>query len=173
MSYVYDNTSLNFPKSDFSPLPAGADATKWVRAEDWNSTNQAVQDIRSVLYSAKWYGLEEQVSAPSPPVGVSNYVYYLGGNKLFLSQGSPAVLYRALLMNLNLNRVLIGDGENFQLGLASGTKIGTSTSEKLGFWGAAPIAQPNVTGSRVGGAALANLLTALHNMGLIVDSTTA
>jgi len=44
----------------------------------------------------------------------------------------------------------------------------------LGVFGAAPpIAQPTVTGSRGGNAALASLLTALAATGLIVDGTSA
>lgn len=43
----------------------------------------------------------------------------------------------------------------------------------LGFYGAAAVAKPTVTGSRGGNAALASLLTALANLGLITDSTTA
>jgi hypothetical protein len=44
---------------------------------------------------------------------------------------------------------------------------------KLAFNNTAPIAKPTVTGSRGGNAALASLLTALANYGLITDSTTA
>jgi hypothetical protein len=43
----------------------------------------------------------------------------------------------------------------------------------LGFHGATPVAQQTVTGSRGDGTALANLLSALDELGLIVDSTTA
>ena len=42
---------------------------------------------------------------------------------------------------------------------------------KLGFYGAAPVVKPTVTGSKGGNAALASLITALANLGLIVDST--
>jgi hypothetical protein len=42
----------------------------------------------------------------------------------------------------------------------------------LGFFGAATVAQPTVTGSRGGNAALTSLLTALSTLGLLVDSTT-
>ena len=41
----------------------------------------------------------------------------------------------------------------------------------LGFFGAAPVARPTVTGSRSGNAALASLLTQLANLGLITDSS--
>jgi hypothetical protein len=34
------------------------------------------------------------------------------------------------------------DGVNITLGSSTGTKIGTSTSQKLGFWNATPIVQP-------------------------------
>lgn len=43
---------------------------------------------------------------------------------------------------------------------------------KMGFFGlATPISKPTVTGSRGGNAALADLLTELQNLGLIVDSS--
>lgn len=43
----------------------------------------------------------------------------------------------------------------------------------LGFYSTAGVAQPTVTGSRAGNAALADLLTELATMGLIVDSSSA
>ena len=43
----------------------------------------------------------------------------------------------------------------------------------VGFFGTAPTTKPTVTGSRGGNAALASLLTALANLGLITDSTSA
>lgn len=49
----------------------------------------------------------------------------------------------------------------------------SGTAAMIGFLGAAAIARPNVTGSRGGNAALASFLTALANLGLITDSTTA
>lgn len=42
----------------------------------------------------------------------------------------------------------------------------------IGFNNTTPIAKPTVTGSRAGNAALASLLTALANYGLITDSST-
>lgn len=46
-------------------------------------------------------------------------------------------------------------------------------SNGIGFFGATPIAKPNVSGSRGGNAALASLLTSLAALGLISDGTTA
>lgn len=42
----------------------------------------------------------------------------------------------------------------------------------LGFYGATPVAQQTVTGSRTDGTALASLLTVLANLGLIIDAST-
>ena len=44
---------------------------------------------------------------------------------------------------------------------------------KVGFYGTSPISKPTMTGSRGGNAALASLLTALSQLGLIVDNTSA
>lgn len=47
------------------------------------------------------------------------------------------------------------------------------TQALVGFFGATAIAKPAVTGSRAANAALASLLTALANLGLISDSSSA
>ena len=62
-----------------------------------------------------------------------------------------------------------------QGGTSSGGGVVLSQSGgRLGFFGlATPITKTSVTGSRSGGTALTNLLTALANYGLITDSTTA
>ena len=45
-------------------------------------------------------------------------------------------------------------------------------TNELGFYGATPVPQQDVTGAHGGNAALVSLLTALSNLGLITDSTT-
>ena len=55
----------------------------------------------------------------------------------------------------------------------TGIEIGANaTGSYLGFHGTGAITKPTVTGSRGGNAALASLLTALANYGLITDSST-
>ena len=68
--------------------------------------------------------------------------------------------------------VLNGD-YNFKVGTVTGVQFGASNTVKMGWFGATPIVQPSVTGSRGGNAALASLLTELALLGLIVDNTTA
>jgi hypothetical protein len=48
-----------------------------------------------------------------------------------------------------------------------------SNCTHMGFFNTAPVAKPTVTGSRGGNAALASLLTALANLGLITNNTSA
>jgi len=38
--------------------------------------------------------------------------------------------------------IQILDGRNIQVGLATGTKIGTAIDQKLGFWNKVPVVQP-------------------------------
>ena len=74
---------------------------------------------------------------------------------------------------LNVNGLLtLVDGNNVTVGSANGSKIGTSTAQKLSFWNAAPIAQPTVSGASLT-PAVSSLLTALANMGLISNTAGA
>jgi len=57
---------------------------------------------------------------------------------------------------LNLNNV------NMQLGVSTGTKLGTATNQKLGFWNATPLVQQSV-----GADTLANLYTLLRAVGIV------
>lgn len=66
------------------------------------------------------------------------------------------------------------DGRNVQLGLTTGTKIGTSASQKLGFFNATPVIQPAAISAPSGGAtidaparnAITSIITTLQNLGL-------
>lgn len=72
------------------------------------------------------------------------------------------------------------DGRNIQLGKATGTKIGTETTQKLGFYNKAPVVQPAaVTGASAQGGsynqtnvqsiadAVNGVITKLQSLGLL------
>ena len=67
-----------------------------------------------------------------------------------------------------------GDGSNIPLGTTTGTKIGTSTSQKLGFYNKTPITQPAGISAPSGGGtqdtqartAIISIITALNSLGL-------
>lgn len=61
------------------------------------------------------------------------------------------------LTNPTINGVTMGDGTNIVLNATTGTQIGTATTQKLGFYGATPVAQQ---------ATATDLGTVLANLGL-------
>jgi hypothetical protein len=69
--------------------------------------------------------------------------------------------------------IRLPNGGDIDIQSTTGTKIGTGTSKKIGFWGATPVVKQTVTGSRGANAALASLITALATAGLVVDSSSA
>jgi len=65
-------------------------------------------------------------------------------------------------VDLSSNPIIISDNFNIQTGTTNGTKIGTTTSNKLSFYNATPIVQPsNVP-----------VVSALQNLGLVASSVT-
>jgi hypothetical protein len=67
------------------------------------------------------------------------------------------------------------DGRNIQLGKGTGTKIGTEATQKIGFFGVAPVAQQSHIPAPSGGTvidneargAVSSTLTALHALGFV------
>lgn len=61
---------------------------------------------------------------------------------------------------LGCGTLTIADGSNIVIGTTTGTKLGTATTQKIGFFNAAPIVQP---------AAASDILASLINLGLIAS----
>jgi hypothetical protein len=79
------------------------------------------------------------------------------------------------IYNNGTGRYPLGISPSDQVTIGYGATIGQTlqhTGSRAGFYGAAPITRPRITGSRRDGTALANLLSKLQAMGLIVDNTT-
>lgn len=93
-----------------------------------------------------------------------------GQNDLVLMANNSGT---ASSFRLSSTSVGFSDGLNFAVGTTTGTKFGTTSTQKLGFFGATPIVRPTVSGSRATGAALTSLLTTLAALGIITDATTA
>ncbi len=58
------------------------------------------------------------------------------------------------------NDLTLSDTRNIILGTGTGTKIGTATTQKIGFFNATPIVQPS-----------GNIVTALQNLGLVASGS--
>jgi len=84
--------------------------------------------------------------------------------------GTTSVRVRSIYIDTSIDL----DAANLVTDTTTGTQIATGATQKLGFFGAAPVVQQVVSGARDDPeAALANLLTALDVLGLIDDQTTA
>jgi hypothetical protein len=60
-----------------------------------------------------------------------------------------------------LNTTLALDAQNVSTDTTTGTKIGTATTQKLGFWNATPIAQPAAVADATSAATVITQLNAL------------
>lgn len=92
---------------------------------------------------------------------------------------STATEYGLIQVNTNVfNLTALGASTVLNLATNAGTAVQISAAGdtkiigKSGFNNTAPIAKPTVTGSKAANAALASVLTALANYGLITDSST-
>ena len=87
-------------------------------------------------------------------------------------------------LSLNTTAMTFRDGLNQVFGTTTGTKLGTSTSQKIGFWNATPIVQPTTaiagaafisggagssikTDDTFGGYTLQQIAAALKNIGIL------
>jgi hypothetical protein len=76
------------------------------------------------------------------------------------STGSAYATQVALLTLAQDKTITLADAVNLVVDATTGTKIGTATTQKLGFWNATPVAQPANT---------TDLKDALENLGLIAS----
>lgn len=69
-NFLYDNTDLDFPKTDLEPLPEGADPTEYCMAANWNKAMQALLDVRGAILSGKYFGF-----TPGADPALSGHTY--------------------------------------------------------------------------------------------------
>jgi len=68
----------------------------------------------------------------------------VSGNSLLLSANGSTVF------TIDGTLLTFADAKNLVFNTTTGTKLGTATSQKIGFWNATPIVQPSGTGETVG-----------------------
>lgn len=83
-------------------------------------------------------------------------IAHTAGVSMGLGEGTAGAMQAAFLATT------VPDGTNLAFGTSTGTKLGTATTQKIGFYNATPIVQP--TG---------NVITSLQNIGLISAATLA
>lgn len=91
-----------------------------------------------------------------------------GGDLVFATRVNGGSLTEALRLKSDQSALFAGN-----VAINGDVAIGDAAGDKLTFHGGTGATQQTITGSRAGNAALADLLTKLATLGLIVDSTTA
>lgn len=94
-----------------------------------------------------------------------------GGGATLGGVAVPTISSTDTLSNKTLSGVTIADATNIALATGTGTKIGTATTQKLGFYNATPVVQPTAVADATDAASaitqLNALLTRMRNLGLI------
>lgn len=108
-NFIYNNTTLPYPKTNLAALPSGADPNEYVQDTDWNTLNQAVTDIKSVLRGSLWYGVAPQGSDPAPS-GVNSYIWVGSTNTLNLKNGGTTVQFVPATRQIVAGTGLAGTG---------------------------------------------------------------
>lgn len=111
--------------------------------------------------------------------GAHNFLWYSSGSlaRLFGTGPSSDLVTVSEAGNvvaqgsLTADQAILANGLNVAGGSRS-ILLGSAITDALSFYGHATHSQTTVTGSRGGNVALGNLLSALHNVGLIVDGST-
>lgn len=122
------------------------------------------------------YSVEASSATPTNEIVIGSNATGAGSNTVVI--GSTAILNTYLNGNVN-----ISDGNNIVLGDTTGTKIGTTASQKLAFYGDTPIVQPTTAvasatavhgsgqavkdDSTFGGYTIGQIVTALQTLGLL------
>lgn len=69
------------------------------------------------------------------------------------------------VITVSTSGLTFGEGENIAFGTTTGSQIGTSATQKLGFYGKTPVVQ-RAKASYANWAALSNVVQALVDLGL-------
>lgn len=109
------------------------------------------------------------------------FVGAAGSGSLFLDTSNGDLILRPNeqeRLRLTTTTGTFADGFNLAVGSTSGTKIGTATTQKLGFFNATPVAQRTVVADPSGGAtqdaeartAIIAVITRLEELGLFASA---
>jgi len=132
----------------------------------------------TVANNSVFLGFDTRAAADSQSNQIVIGYQAIGNGSNTATLGNTSITNTYLRGNINYT-----EGGNFVIGTTTGTKIGTATSQKIGFWNATPIIQPTTAvaaATRVGGGGttvtdsdtfdgytIAQLVKALRNMGAL------
>lgn len=92
-NWVYDGITnsgtLNFPKTDGTPIPVAGDPTKFVDAVEYNVVGQALTDTRFAIISGNFFGFGSRLPSGSLPAGAK-----ITDDFLFLRQDGALIQHK-------------------------------------------------------------------------------
>lgn len=171
----HDNVFMGISRSNGATLPTfesggggSSNATGIVYSTNEISGSAPVTAKQRLRMEARLSVAESSGQATNAEAEASTLAIGSGSsNHIALTNGTEKWAININSANGNL-RVSRNAGTGFVF-IGNDTQI----NGRVGFNGSAVLTKPSITGSRGGNAALASLLTALANYGLITDSTTA
>lgn len=93
-----------------------------------------------------WRNAANTGNIPAFWVGASNHTFVNAG----AGQNILFTLDLATQLTVSSGLLTFGDAVHMAFNTGTGTRIGTSTSQKMGFWGVVPVVQPSSTGETAG-----------------------
>jgi hypothetical protein len=164
--------ATNFALNATTGTKLGTDATQ--KLAFWNATPVDQPALTAdLLDSLQEVGLIASGSE-STPLNLSSGTLTCGPvNCSTLAASSNATVGGNATIGGNLSAngdMTFGEGKNVVAGTATGTKIGTATTQRLGFWNATPVVQPTAITSLDVTASAGSLPTA--NGSVSVNATT-
>lgn len=175
-----NGVALTFMRSDAAPAIDLTAAYSWTGAHIFAKAATGAPTFgQTISVSAASGGIAATFYGPTTGAAGFNIDFYDTTNSAlrgFIGFGTSTIT-GAAVTDLG---IAPGAGGSVVVGTANGGAKGTQFGPtgdvtfnfKTGFNATAPIAKPTVTGSRAANAALASLLTALANYGLVTDSST-
>lgn len=153
--------ATSVPQIDFYPALSGD--THWIWGLNGNGDGSSNDNL--VLSEGSTLGSANRITvAPGGSVTIPTLTSTTGTiTTLGSTTGTITNLTSTALTAATVARSgdeTVGDGANFVLNTTTGSKLGTSTSQKLAFYNSTPIVQP--TG---------NVCTAMQNLGLVASCT--
>jgi hypothetical protein len=145
----------------------------WVLRDRWVDTNGSEWSCVTAGTPGSWVQLRPALMSADPGAGSYSTGY------LIMRTDARNILryYDGTTWQdvLGARNVTMQDGVNIATGTATGTKIGTGSTQKLGFYGASPVARPAGVADATGGAtidtqarvAINAVITALETLGLL------
>jgi hypothetical protein len=161
-------TTLNLQTGGVTGLTMDASRRVGIGVTPTSSIFEAVENL-----SGKTTGHISHQIRTSNNLGVGTAVcLFVDGRKAGTGFAGTIMTGIDVRVRENADTIALFRSESFGTALTISGSGSTRIHGNVGFYNTAPIAKPNVTGSRGGNAALASLLTALANQGLITNSTT-